>query len=178
MIRFCGGKIALLEETRFLPTLCSYWSTVWLLCKQIVCNLLIGWKMRWSKFLFISWRPCNKWTPPKIYVTVGLSLWHKSHEDTFLHVQVWKMSSYQKLLRIKKNDKPIKRFGSLLYRLAVPPPPPPYSLPLISGQPNWSVPAWCKLSNWASLILYWWFDLIFRLHRIGQQLPVEKSLCL
>ena len=34
------------------------------------------------------------------------------------------MSSYQKLLRIKKNDKPIKRFGSLLYRLAVPPPPP------------------------------------------------------
>lgn len=124
MIRFCGGKIALLEETRFLPTLCSYWSTVWLLCKQIVCNLLIGWKMRWSKFLFISWRPCNKWAPPKIYVTVGLSLWYKSYEDTFLHVQVWKMSSYQKLLRIKKNDKPIKRFGSLLYRLAVPPPPP------------------------------------------------------
>ena len=175
MIRFCGGKIALLEETRFLPKLCSYWSTVWLLCKQIVCNLLIGWKMRWSKFLFISWRPCNKWTPPKIYVTVGLSLWHKSYEDTFLHVQVWKMSSYQKLLRIKKNDKPIKRFGSLLYRLAVSPPPPDILAPVDQRSAKLK---WCKLSNWASLILYWWFDLIFRLHRIGRQLPVEKSLCL
>lgn len=156
MIRFCGGKIALLEETRFLLTLCSYWSTVWLLCKQIWCNLLIGWKMHWSKFLFISWRPCNKWTPSKIYVTVGLSLWHKSYEDTFLHVQVWKMSSHQKLLRIKKNDKPIKRFGSLLYRLAVSPPPPRHT------RSRWSVVSQTEVYmggvNWVTGHLWFCID--------------------